>query len=381
MLGGMDWKTRLAGWLLKRADDGTGHNEDGSPVLPSRMPADKTPTGLIQVFRAIQVLETAVSALPVIQLDDDGHTIAPYGIVRTPSLDMTRRELVQYLVSSLATDGNFFLLRQEAGGMLLGVLPLPPREVTVTDLSTDPAHPNLRYSWRGRSYTKNQVIHKKLVVNPTGLRGLGPIGSCRVELDGMGETRDFAANWRNETAIPSGVYSSEQVVDDKVAATAKQQILNVKAGEPVFLGKGLAYQRTLLSPEDMQFVESRKFDATQTARLFGIPANLMLTGADGSSLTYQNIEQSWIEFSSYTLAAYADPICEALGELIDDPDITVGMDWDSSRRSDTSTRYEALNGAVGAGWMLKSEARQRGGLNELPGIDDVTNIKEKNNAA
>lgn len=381
MLGGMDWKTRLAGWLLKRADDGTGHNEDGSPVLPSRMPADKTPTGLIQVFRAIQVLETAVSALPVIQLDDDGHTIAPYGIVRTPSLDMTRRELVQYLVSSLATDGNFFLLRQEAGGMLLGVLPLPPREVTVTDLSTDPAHPNLRYSWRGRSYTKNQVIHKKLVVNPTGLRGLGPIGSCRVELDGMGETRDFAANWRNETAIPSGVYSSEQVVDDKVAATAKQQILNVKAGEPVFLGKGLAYQRTLLSPEDMQFVESRKFDATQTARLFGIPANLMLTGADGS---VQRLVAGAGVAAPAGVPVHAHGDVRVVDELSQRLADRVGVRGQRVRAELDPALLDVLvgqAGAVGAGWMLKSEARQRGGLNELPGIDDVTNIKEKNNAA
>lgn len=374
----MTWKTRLADWLgLARADDGTGHNEDGSPVLPSRLPADGTPTGLIQVFRAIQVLETAVSALPVIQLDEAQRMVAPYGIVRRPSLDMTRRELVQYLVACLASDGNFFLLRQSAGGMLLGVLPLPPREVTVTDLSADPEHPQIRYSWRGRTYTKAQVIHKKLVVNPTGLRGLGPIGSCRVELEGMGETRDFAANWRAEAGVPSGVYSSTQVISDDVAAQAKRQILNVKAGQPVFLGGGLSYQRTLLSPEDMQFVESRKFDATQTARLFGIPANLMLTGADGSSLTYQNIEQSWIEFSSYTLAAYADPITEALGELADD-DTTVAMDWDSSRRSDTGTRYAALATAINAGFMLPNEARQKAGLPQLAALD--TTPKESQNA-
>lgn len=373
-MAAMSWKRNLAAWLLRRE---TTVEESETPVLPSRLPAGGEPTGLVQVFRAIQVLETAVSALPVLQLDNRGRSVAPYGIVARPSLDMTRRELVQYLVACLASDGNFFLLRRMAGDMTLGVLPLPPREVTVTDMSRNPETSAIRYSWRGQTFDRTRVIHKKLVVNPTGLRGLGPIGSCRVELEGMGETRDFAANWRDEAGAPSGLLKSDQPLTDADAEQAKKRVMSMRSGTPLVLGKGLEYQRTLLSPEDMQFIESRKFDAIQTARLFGIPSNLMLTGTDGSSLTYQNIEQSWIEFSTYTLAAYADPITEALGELLPDGQ-NVGLDWDSSRRSDTSTRYKAYATAIGAGFLTVDDVR---GMEGLPALDtNDTETKENTNA-
>ncbi|QOL34599.1 phage portal protein [Bifidobacterium lemurum] len=345
------------------------------PSLPARMPADHEPTGLIQVFRAVQVLETAVSALPIVQLDRAGRQSIADGIVNSPSLDMTRRELVSYLVACLATDGNLFLLKRRVGDKVIDVMPLPPREVAVTDMSADPRRSDIRYSWRGLTFGREDVIHKRLVAVPGRLRGLGPIGSCRVELEGMADTRDFAANWREEAGVPSGIYTTEVEISDEEADDAKRRIMSAKSGQPLVLGKNVRYARTLLSPEDMQFVQSRQFDGVQVARLFGIPANLMLTGTDGSSLTYTNIEQSWIEFSSYTLAAYADPICEALGELLPGRR-AVAMDWDSSRRSDTGTRYAAYKTALEAGFLTVGEVRAREGLAPLETQPD----KETSNA-
>ena len=357
----MTWKTRLAAWLTRTDTTDTG---DG-PAVPARPTVAADPTSLIQVFRAVQVLQTAVSALPILQTDDHGiprQRQSP--LLRRPSPDMTRRELVMTMVGSLAFDGNLFLLRDSVGGMTLGVRPLPPQEVTVWDASGDPLHPDIRYSWRGMRLDRSQVIHKRLMVRPGSLRGLGPIASARVELDGAIATRDYASHWRDEAARPSGILSFKEPISDLEAQTAKERVMAARSGTPLVLGGDAAYSSLLMNPADLQFIETRRFDGTQIARLFGIPANLMLTGADGSSLTYQNIEQSWIEFASYTLTAYADPICEALGALLPDGS-HVAMDWDSSRRSDTATRYSAYATAIGAGWMLPDEVRTREGLKPL----------------
>ena len=76
------------------------------------------------------------------------------------------------------------------------------------------------------------------------------------------------------------------------------------------VGKALEYVPLDMKPADLQFLETQKFDTTQIARLLGIPASIMLAAVDGSNLTYSNIEQSWIEFADYTLAAYTGEIEE-----------------------------------------------------------------------
>ena len=88
---------------------------------------------------------------------------------------------------------------------------------------------------------------------------------------------------------------------------------------------------------------------------------------EGSSLTYQNIEQSWIEFSSYTLQAYAMPICDALSQLVPARQ-RIDMDWNKARRSDTKSRWEALQIAVGMGLLTLDEARDWEGM---PPRDDT----------
>ena len=87
----------------------------------------------------------------------------------------------------------------------------------------------------------------------------------------------------------------------------------------------------------------------------------MLAAVDGSNLTYSNIEQSWIEFADYTLAAYTGEIEELFNRLLP-RGRTAAFDWDSSRRADMYDRYAAYASALGAGWMDVNEIRAREAL-------------------
>ena len=96
----------------------------------------------------------------------------------------------------------------------------------------------------------------------------------------------------------------------------------------------------------------------------GIPASIMLAAVDGSNLTYSNIEQSWIEFADYTLAAYTGEIEELLSSLLPRGRV-VRFDWDSSRRADMADRYNAYKTAIGSGWLTVDDVRDREGLPPL----------------
>jgi phage portal protein BeeE len=92
----------------------------------------------------------------------------------------------------------------------------------------------------------------------------------------------------------------------------------------------------------------------------------MLAAVEGSNLTYANIEQSWIEFADYTLAAYAGELEELFDRLLP-RGRTARFDWDSSRRTNTSDRYDALSKALSAGWMTIDEVRASEGLPPMNG--------------
>ena len=85
---------------------------------------------------------------------------------------------------------------------------------------------------------------------------------------------------------------------------------------------------------------------------------------DGSNLTYSNIEQSWIEFADYTLAAYTGELEELLSGLLPRGRV-VRFDWDSSRRADMADRYNAYETAIGSGWLTVDDVREREGLPPL----------------
>lgn len=338
-----------------------------APVPPPRPTVDGNPLAMIPVCRGVQIIETAIRSLPLVQRDEAGRQVRMSSIARDPDPGTPRGELIAQMVADLAFNGNLFLLRQHVGGFEIGARLLPAGEVAVTDMSPDPGTRDIRYMWRGMEFTPDELIHRRFIVLPGMLRGVGPITMARIELQGMAETEAYAANWRDESGVPSGILTSDQTLSDTEAETAKQRVLASRSGTPLVLGKGLHYARTLMSPEDMQFIQTRNFDTTQVARMLGIPANLLLASVEGSSLTYQNIEQSWIEFSSYTLQAYAMPICDALSQLVPARQ-RIDMDWNKARRSDTKSRWEALQIAVGMGLLTLDEARDWEGL---PPRDDT----------
>lgn len=370
-MAGMGIITSLLNMLDLRTRAEAIANTTDATVPPPRMPALVNPMNMIPVCRGVQILETAIRELPLEQRDQDGNRVRMSGIMRDPSPGVPRGELIANMVADLAFNGNLFLHRVSIGGTTWAVRQLPSNLVTAIDANNDPDHPDMHYWYGGVELDPKDVIHRRFICLPGMVKGVGPITMARLQLQGMSDTEAYASNWRNDGSIASAVLSSDQTLTDADASQAKDRMMNSRrGGEPLVLGKGLHYERIAMSPEDMQFLQTRSFDVTSVARMLGIPANLLLASVEGSSLTYQNIEQSWIEFSSYTLQAYVMPICDAFSQLVPYRQY-VTVDWDSARRSDTKSRYEAYKLAIEMGLMDIDEARRREGV--PPRNENTTN--------
>lgn len=369
-LDGMNlWKRmKLAGRVLTRGMDGSEVPDGIKP--PARVPASD-PLQLSTVFRGVQVLQTAITGLPIVEQRGgrDLPDVSP--LVLQPDINRSRRDFIADIVASLVIDGNAFtrLIRDFTGGIVSCDV-LPPQFVTVTDESDDPACPDLRFSYLGHVYTADDIVHSKFLNMPGRLRGLGPISAAREEIEGAQLARDYKARFFTDGSNLKGYLRTTENITREAAQLAKESWKSEgTAGDIKVLGKSLEYVPLDMKPADLQFLETQKFDTTQIARLLGIPASIMLAAVDGSNLTYSNIEQSWIEFADYTLAAYTGELEELFNRLLP-RGRTAHFDWDSSQRANMSDRYNAYKTAIEAGFLTVDDVRRKEGLPALTNGED-----------
>lgn len=361
-------RMKLAGRVLTRGADGTDMPDGIKP--PKRGPATE-PLQLSTVFRGVQVLQTAITGLPIVEQRGgrDLPDVSP--MVLQPDVSRSRRDFIADIVASLVLDGNAFTrIVRDWKGEIVTCEMLPPQYVTVTDESDDPARPDLRFSCLGHAYTADDVVHSKFLNVPGRLRGLGPISAAREEIDAAQLARDYKARFFTDGSNLKGYLRTSENITQEAAQQAKASWkASGEAGDIKVVGKNLEYVPLSLKPADLQFLETQKFDTTQIARLLGIPASIMLAAVDGSNLTYSNIEQSWIEFADYTLAAYTGEIEEIFNRLLP-RGRTAKFDWDSSQRANMSDRYTAYKTAIEAGFLTVDDVRRKEGLPALGKEED-----------
>jgi HK97 family phage portal protein len=226
-------------------------------------------------------------------------------------------------------------------------------------IQTDDYGVALYYTYRGViKYELSDLYHGGMMSVPGNAYKLGPIQSCQAELLNARDTRDYASKWFTDSGIPSGVLKSDQMLSPDQAQAAKDA-WNATAGAKLgtaVLGNGLNWSPVYLSPRDSMYIEAQSWNVQQVARLFGVPAQMLLASVDGNSMTYSNMEQEQMAFVRYTLSQYIIEIESALTHLTTRGTM-VKMNVDSLLRSDTLTRYQAHQIAIASGWMTIDEVR------------------------
>lgn len=370
--------------LTRRAGNPAGAMPPGV-MPPTRREAPFEPASLVSVYRAIDIITSAVAQLPL-RVERHGVEV-PAGeipdIIKAPSLTFTRSDFLEQIALSLAVTGNAYILAKRIAGKIVELVVLNPHEVLPTQDETSGV---ITYAYRGRDYSQADIQHLKFMVLPGSLKGLGAIQAARAEIQGAINLRDYAAQWFNGSGQPSGILSTDQALtaDDAKQIRDTWNNIDPATGKPLpaaanpsnikVTGKGVKYEPIVLNPRDAQFIESRNFNTLEIARLFGIPATLMLTSTEGSSMTYSNVEQDWLGFVRFTLTKYLRKIEEAL-TVFTPRGQTVRFQISALLRSDTLTRYQAHQIALNAGFMTLNEIRAIESLPPLENQDPKEAVK------
>ena len=331
-----------------------------------RRDAGDDPRVLDSVYRALAILEGSISQLT---LDRYSRTLGrPRGsatgmIQRILPPGQTLPGFLGEITQSLAQTGNAWV-RVPRDGAAGPVRVLDPTRCSARiDVATGVK--TITYD----SLTVSDVRQLQLTHVPGEPLGQGPIQAWADGLRGAIDAHQYAAQWTKRGGRPTGILTTDQTLSADMAKewkNAANATMTPEGGVAV-LGSGLTYKQCYLTPAELQLLDVRKVNVISVARIFGIPARLMLTSGDGDSKTYANMEQESILFVRHTLMPYMREIEAALSELLPDD---VRFNVDGFLRPDTTTRYAAHKVAIEAGFLTIDEVRAIEGLNPLSKEDE-----------
>jgi HK97 family phage portal protein len=287
-------------------------------------------------------------------------------LINNPSLDQNRRDFLFQTVADLALQGNAYWFKNYgSNGQVNNLTILPAASVMPSYPKTiDGAidYSTIVYDYLGKRYTKREIEHLRIFSTAGQLLGLSPIASCYKDISAAIDLRDYAGNWFTSAGVPTGVLKTNQMLNKSEADEVTANWHNKQQNRQVaVLANGFDYQQIALSPRDALFTEVQDQQIQAVARLFGIPARLLLTSVPGASDTYTNLQDENQVFYRHTLMAYTDSITDALSNCLPRGN-RVEFDFEHLFKADVAARYDYYKTAIDAGILSAEEVRTKEGL-------------------
>lgn len=349
---------------------------DFSPAVRNDSGIRITPTTAMQndaVWACVSLISDVISSLPVDVVRGSGASrvvLATHPtVIANPSSRMGRRDWVAQGVTSLVLRGEAFGFVTAFDDMTrpAAVEWLDPSCVQVDEPSSL-LPPN--YFVDGQVVPRERIIHLRDRTLPGSVRGLSPI-EYHAESIGLGlAAKKYGAQWFGQGAHPSAILSSDQKLTPEQADGMKKRFMASIRGkrEPAVLGAGITYTAVQVSANESQFLATIGANATQIARIFRVPPEMIGAPVEGSGLTYANREQRWQDFVNVAILPRLVRLEDVLTSMTARSQ-AVKFNLDALLRADLKTRYEAHAIGIGSKFLTPNEARALENLAPLDGGD------------
>lgn len=358
------------------------------PTSSGRPVTERSAMQMTAVYSCVRILAEAIAGLPlhVYRYKDGGgkekaldHPL--YRLLHDePNPEMTSFVFRETLMTHLLLWGNAFAQVVRNGlGEVIGLYPLQPNRMSVgRDLDSKALYYEYQTSWdepageyKTIRLTPNDVLHVP-GLGFDGLVGYSPIAMARNAIGLAQATEDYGASFFANGAAPGGVLEHPGTIKDpsRVRESWQQTFGGAKNGNKVaVLEEGMKYTPISVSPEQAQFLETRKFQLNEIARIFRIPPHMI---GDLEKSSFSNIEQQSLEFVKYTLDPWVirweQAITKTLLSAREKQQLFVKFNVEGLLRGDYQSRMEGYAVARQNGWMSANDIRE---LENLDRIDEV----------
>ena len=357
-----------------------GRTTSGKPVN------ERTAMQTTAVYACVRILAEAVASLPlhVYEYQDDGgkklvHDHPLYYLLHDePNPEMTSFVFRETLMSHLLIWGNAYAqIIRDGAGRVLGLYPLLPDKMEVQRddkgniyyVYSRNSDENPMFKEYGNIKLKAEDVLHIPGLGFDGLIGYSPIAMAKNAVGMTLACEEYGASFFANGANPGGVLEHPGVLKDpsKVRESWNSVYRGVSNAHKIaVLEEGMKYQQIGIPPEEAQFLETRKFQINEIARLYRIPPHMV---GDLDKSSFSNIEQQSLEFVKYTLDPWVIRWEQSLQRSLLLPGekgkYFIKLNVDGLLRGDYQSR---MNGyAVGRqnGWFSANDIREMENMNPI----------------
>ena len=348
---------------------------------------ERTAMQTTAVYACVRILAEAIASLPlhVYEYQDDGgkklvHDHPLYYLLHDePNPEMTSFVFRETLMSHLLIWGNAYAqIIRDGAGRVLGLYPLLPDKMEVQRddkgniyyVYSRNSDENPMFKEYGNIKLKAEDVLHIPGLGFDGLIGYSPIAMAKNAVGMTLACEEYGASFFANGANPGGVLEHPGVLKDpsKVRESWNSVYRGVSNAHKIaVLEEGMKYQQIGIPPEEAQFLETRKFQINEIARLYRIPPHMV---GDLDKSSFSNIEQQSLEFVKYTLDPWVIRWEQSLQRSLLLPGekgkYFIKLNVDGLLRGDYQSR---MNGyAVGRqnGWFSANDIREMENMNPIP---------------
>jgi HK97 family phage portal protein len=372
-------KTEKRSMLSQPADwfINTLNNVFGYQTKSGQAVNNTTALSIASVHACVRVIADGIAGLGLKLYKDDGQSrsqiVVHYATALTnePNPYQTKYDFVKYMASHLALTGNAYaFINRDVRNIGTELHPIAPQYVTPV-MQDGLLFYKVSLAGYPSMVPATEMLHFKGMCGDNPLIGLSPV-VLHAETLGI----DLAAISQSAGVYKNGVLkflltSDAQIKIDQ-AGPLKKSLDDVidGASRSAVLPNGIKMEKLSLSPEEAQYLETRKFSSEEIARIFGVPAS-MIGAKDG---TMGSVEQEYQDFYARTLMSYAINIEQEMARklLTENDKLTYyfKFNFNSLLRASANERADYYNKGIRGGWLSRNEARVYEDVNGFDGGDE-----------
>ena len=368
---------------------GSGYTFFMGGTTSGKTVTERSAMQMTAVYSCVRILSEAVAGLPLHlykYTDSGGKAMALdhplYHLLHDePNPEMSSFVFRETLMTHLLLWGNAYAqIIRNGKNEIVALYPLMPNKVSV-DRDEDG---RLYYTYyRGNDEAiKNKEFAVTLQPSDVlhipglgfdGLVGYSPIAMAKNAIGMAIACEEYGAKFFANGAAPGGVLEHPGTIKDPQRVRESWQSTfggSGNANKIAVLEEGMKYTPIGISPEQAQFLETRKFQINEIARIFRVPPHMV---GDLEKSSFSNIEQQSLEFVKYTLDPWVirweQSIQRSLLSRDEKTAYFVKFNLEGLLRGDYQSR---MNGyAIGRqnGWMSANDIRELENLDRIPEED------------
>ncbi len=338
------------------------------------------------VYACVRILSEAIAGLPLhmYQYQEDGSKAKAlehplYHLLHDePNPEMTSFVFRETLMTHLLLWGNAYAqIIRNGKGEVIALYPLMPNRMEVNRDKNG----KLYYQYTMTSDDAKTMEGSTVILDPAdvlhvpglgfdGLVGYSPIAMAKNAIGLAIATEEYGSKFFANGAAPSGVLEHPGVIKDPTKLRDSWNRAfggSSNSNKVAVLEEGVKYTPISISPEQAQFLETRKFQINEIARIFRVPPHMV---GDLEKSSFSNIEQQSLEFVKYTLQPWIirweQNLRKALLSEEEKKSFFFIFNVEGLLRGDYQSRMQGYATARQNGWMSANDIRELENLDKIP---------------